>query len=105
MNISDMITPAVKNIPPSGIRKFFDLANEMKDIISLSIGEPDFVTPWNIREAGIYSLEKGHTHYSPNAGFMELREEIVKYYDRKYKVKYNAKNQVLVTVGGSEGID
>ncbi len=105
MNISDMITPAVKNIPPSGIRKFFDLVNEMKDAISLSIGEPDFVTPWNVREAGIYSLEKGHTHYSPNAGFAELREEISKYMKRRFKLSYSPKNQILVTVGGSEGID
>lgn len=105
MNIASMISPAVRNIPPSGIRKFFDLVNEMKDAISLSIGEPDFVTPWNIREAGIYSLEKGFTHYSPNAGFAELREEIARYVKKKYKVEYNPKNQVIVTVGGSEGID
>ncbi|HRS20888.1 MAG TPA: aminotransferase class I/II-fold pyridoxal phosphate-dependent enzyme [Clostridia bacterium] len=105
MNVADMISPVVKGIPPSGIRKFFDLVNEMKDAISLSIGEPDFVTPWNIREAGIYSLEKGHTHYSPNAGFMELREEISRYMKRKYKLEYNPRNQIIVTVGGSEGID
>ena len=105
MKMSDMITPVVKNIPPSGIRKFFDLVNEMKDAISLSIGEPDFVTPWNVREAGIFSLQKGHTHYSPNAGFAELREEISKYMKRRYNLDYNQKNQVLVTVGGSEGID
>ncbi|MFZ5989266.1 MAG: pyridoxal phosphate-dependent aminotransferase [Bacillota bacterium] len=105
MNMADMITPKVKNIPPSGIRKFFDLVNEMKDAISLSIGEPDFVTPWNVREAGIYSLEKGHTHYSPNAGFIELREEICVYLKRKYNLQYDPKSQVIVTVGGSEGID
>ena len=105
MNISNMISPTVKNIPPSGIRKFFDLVNEMKDAISLSIGEPDFITPWGIREAGIYSLEKGHTHYSPNAGFINLREEISKYIKRKNNVCYDPKTQVLVTVGGSEGID
>ncbi len=105
MNIRDMITPAVKNIPPSGIRKFFDLVNEMKDAISLSIGEPDFVTPWNVREAGIYSLEKGHTHYSPNAGYFELRSEISKYLKRKYNICYDPQNQIIVTVGGSEGID
>ena len=105
MNMSDMITTVVKNIPPSGIRKFFDLVNEMKDAISLSIGEPDFVTPWNVREAGIYSLQKGHTHYSPNAGFAELRVEISKYLKRRYDLDYDHKNQVLVTVGGSEGID
>lgn len=105
MKMSDLITPVVKNIPPSGIRKFFDLVNEMKDAISLSIGEPDFVTPWNVREAGIYSLQKGHTHYSPNAGFIELREEISRYMKRRYNLEYDQKNQVLVTVGGSEGID
>jgi aminotransferase len=105
MKMVDMISPSVKNIPPSGIRKFFDLVNEMKDAISLSIGEPDFVTPWNIREAGIYSLEKGRTHYSPNAGFIELREEISKYMARKYSVEYNPKDQIIVTVGGSEAID
>lgn len=105
MKMSDMITPLVKNIPPSGIRKFFDLVNEMKDAISLSIGEPDFVTPWTIREAGIFSLEKGHTHYSPNAGFIELRKEICNYLKRRYSLEYNPQNQVIVTVGGSEGID
>ncbi len=105
MKMSDMITPTIKNIPPSGIRKFFDLVNEMKDAISLSIGEPDFVTPWNVREAGIYSLEKGHTHYSPNSGFIELRTEISNYYKRKFNVGYDPKNQIIVTVGGSEAID
>jgi aminotransferase len=105
MKISDFITPVVRDIPPSGIRKFFDLVNEMKDAISLSIGEPDFVTPWSIREAGIFSLEQGHTHYSPNAGYMELREEIAKYLIRRYQLKYNPRSQIIVTVGGSEGID
>lgn len=105
MNIADMITPRVENIPPSGIRKFFDLINEMEDAISLSIGEPDFDTPWNIREAGIYSLEKGKTHYSPNTGFIELRQEISRYIKRRFDVQYNPKNEIIVTVGGSEGID
>ena len=105
MNMSDMILPSVRNVPPSGIRRFFDLVNEMKDAISLSIGEPDFVTPWNVREAGIYSLEKGRTHYSPNAGFFELREEICRYQERKYGLKYSPEYEVIVTVGGSEGID
>jgi aminotransferase len=103
--MSDMVLPSVRNVPPSGIRKFFDLVNEMKDAISLSIGEPDFVTPWNIRESGIYSFEKGRTHYSPNAGFFELREEICRYQERKYGLKYSPKDEVIVTVGGSEGID
>ena len=78
MIIEDMIRPEVKNMPPSGIRKYFDIINEMEGVISLGVGEPDFVTPWNVREAGIYSLEKGHTHYSSNAGFIELRKEISK---------------------------
>ena len=68
MNVLEMISPLVKNVPPSGIRKYFDMINEMDNVISLGIGEPDFVPPWNIREAGIYSLEKGHTHYTPNSG-------------------------------------
>lgn len=105
MNISDMISPVVKDIKPSGIRKFFDLINEMKDAISLSVGEPDFDTPWNVREAGIYSLEKGHTHYSPNAGYIRLREEISIYLKRRFNLRYSPKTQVLVTVGGSEAID
>lgn len=105
MNIADMIRPNIRNMPPSGIRKYFDLINEMKDAISLGIGEPDFVTPWSVREAGIYSLEKGHTHYSSNAGYIELREEISKYVKRKYDVVYKAKDEIVVTVGASEGID
>lgn len=105
MNLSDMIRPSVKNMPPSGIRKYFDLINEMKDAISLGIGEPDFVTPWSIREAGIYSLEKGHTHYSSNPGFIELRRQISKYVTRKYGVTYDPAREIVVTVGASEGID
>jgi len=105
MNISEMVLPHIRAVPPSGIRKYFDLINEMKDAISLGVGEPDFVTPWNIREAGIYSLEKGRTHYSSNAGFIELREEISKYLKRKINVEYDPKDQILVTVGGSEAID
>ncbi|MEN8906043.1 MAG: aminotransferase class I/II-fold pyridoxal phosphate-dependent enzyme [Clostridiales bacterium] len=105
MNMSDKIVDSVKNAPPSGIRKYFDLINEMKDAISLGVGEPDFVTPWKIREEGIYSLEKGHTHYSSNSGFAELREQISKYLYRKYGLKYDSKTQTLVTVGASEGID
>lgn len=105
MILENMIVDNVKNMPPSGIRKYFDIINEMDDVISLGVGEPDFVTPWNVREAGIYSLEKGHTHYSSNAGFIELREEIAKYLNRRFDLKYNAKDEILVTVGGSEGID
>ncbi|HEX2946361.1 MAG TPA: aminotransferase class I/II-fold pyridoxal phosphate-dependent enzyme [Clostridia bacterium] len=105
MNISEMIRPNVKNMPPSGIRKYFDLINEMKDAISLGIGEPDFVTPWSIREAGIYSLEKEHTHYSSNPGFIELRRQISSYVERKYNVVYDPAKEIIVTVGASEGID
>ncbi|HHD2753482.1 TPA: aminotransferase class I/II-fold pyridoxal phosphate-dependent enzyme [Clostridium perfringens] len=105
MMLENMILDNVKNMPPSGIRKYFDLINEMEGVISLGVGEPDFVTPWNIREAGIYSLEQGHTHYSSNAGFIELREEIAKYLHRRFSLKYNPKDEILVTVGGSEGID
>jgi aminotransferase len=105
MKIADMIRFEVQSMPPSGIRKYFDMINELEDVISLSIGEPDFVTPWNVREAGIYSLEKGHTHYSANPGFIELRREIAGYLDRKYSLKYRPENEIIVTVGGSEGID
>ncbi len=105
MNMEKMLVPKVRDLPPSGIRKFFDLVNEMKDAISLSVGEPDFVTPWRVREAGIYSLEQGHTHYSPNAGFIRLRQAIADYIKRSVGVSYDPKNQIIVTVGGSEAID
>lgn len=105
MRVEEMIKNNVRNMPPSGIRRFFDLVHEMEDVISLGVGEPDFVTPWNVREAGIYSLEKGHTHYSSNAGFMELRYEISCYLNRRFNLKYKPENEVLVTVGGSEAID
>lgn len=95
----------IKTVKPSGIRQFFDIANEMEDVISLSIGEPDFQTPWHIRDEGIKSLEKGKTWYSPNRGFMELRQEIANYYERRFGIPYDYKNQTLVTVGGSEAID
>lgn len=92
-------------LKPSGIRKFFDVVSEMPDAISLGVGEPDFDTPWHIRDEGIYSLEKGKTFYTSNAGLMELRKEICNYLDRKYQLKYEPKKQVLITVGGSEAID
>lgn len=104
MMLEKMIKKNVLEMPPSGIRKYFDLINEMDDVISLGVGEPDFLTPWNISEAGIYSLEKGHTHYSSNAGFIELRREISKYL-KKYDLEYCPKDEIIVTVGGSEGID
>ncbi len=105
MDYNKILSKTVKNIPPSGIRKFFDVANEMEDAISLGVGEPDFITPWSIREAGIYSLEKGRTYYTANSGLLELRQEIARYNDRKFGVKYDAKSEILVTVGGSEAID
>lgn len=105
MNIEKMISPAVRRIPSSGIRKFFDIVSEMKDAISLGIGEPDFVTPWAIREAGIYSLEKGYTHYTSNWGITELRQEIAAYQKRKYGLEFDPKTEIIVTVGGSEAID
>jgi len=104
MILENMIRKNVKEMPPSGIRKYFDLINEMDDVISLGVGEPDFVTPWNIAEAGIYSLEKGNTHYSSNAGSIELRREIAKYLT-KYDLHYSPQDEIIVTVGGSEGID
>ena len=95
----------VRNIPPSGIRKFFDLVLEMEDVISLGVGEPDFVTPWHIREACIYSLEKGFTTYTSNYGILELREWISKTFKKDYGVDYNPANQILVTTGVSEAAD
>lgn len=92
-------------LKPSGIRKFFDIVAEMKDAISLGVGEPDFDTPWHIRDEGIYSLEKGRTFYTSNAGLMELRKEICSYLNRRFDLSYDPKTETLITVGGSEGID
>ncbi len=100
-----LINSTVSKLTPSGIRKFFDLASHMEDVISLGVGEPDFVTPWPIREAGIYSLEKGRTHYTANAGLSELRAECAAYMKRKYGAEYHPENEILITVGGSEAID
>lgn len=105
INYEDKISKVVKSVPPSAIRKFFDLASEMKGVISLSIGEPDFVTPWNIRQAGIQSLMDGYTHYSPNAGYTESKKAICNYVSRRYGVDYDYNGECLITVGGSEGID
>lgn len=99
------LSKKIIEIEPSGIRKFFDVANEMEDAISLGVGEPDFDTPWRIREEGIFSLERGRTFYTSNAGLQELRNEICKYLERKIHIKYDPKNETLVTVGGSEAID
>ncbi len=105
INYDKIVNKVVAGLPPSGIRKFFDLAEQMDDVISLGVGEPDFVTPWAIREAGIYSLEKGRTYYTSNSGLSELREECANYMRRKYDVTYNPENEILITVGGSEAID
>ena len=101
----DPLNKTITTIQPSGIRKFFDVVHEMKDAISLGVGEPDFDTPWHIRDEGIYSLEKGRTFYTSNAGLKELREEIVRYLERRIHVSYDPLREVLITVGGSEGID
>ena len=100
-----ILSPRVKEIKPSGIRKFFDIANTMENVISLGVGEPDFRTPWQVRKAGISSLEKGLTRYTANKGLTSLRVEISKYLDRKYGVNYSPDGEILVTVGGSEAID
>ena len=105
MDYQKLLSPTVVNIKPSGIRKFFDIASTMEDVISLGVGEPDFPTPWEIRKAGILSLESGKTRYTSNRGLESLREEIGKYVERKYGVSYDAKSEILVTVGGSEAID
>ena len=99
------LSDVVLNMKPSGIRKFFDIVSEMPDAISLGVGEPDFDTPWHIRDEGIYSLEKGKTFYTSNSGLMELREAICDWNARKYDIHYDPKHEVLITVGGSEGID
>ena len=104
INFDELFPPAVKNIKPSGIRKFFDIAATMDDVISLGVGEPDFITPWHIRDVGIMSLEQGHTHYTSNSGIEELRQEVCNYMQRRFDLSYNA-NEVLITVGGSEAID
>ncbi len=99
------LSDKVIKMKPSGIRKFFDIVSEMPDAISLGVGEPDFDTPWNIREEGIYSLEKGRTFYTSNAGLLELREAICEYNERRFRLMYDPKKEVMLTVGGSEGID
>lgn len=105
MEYSQILSARAQEIKPSGIRRFFDLAATMKGVISLGVGEPDFQTPYSIRRAGIESLEKGQTWYSANAGLPVLREEIARYLDRRFQLRYDPKTEVLVTVGGSEAID
>ena len=99
------LSQTIVNIKPSGIRKFFDIASERKDTISLGVGEPDFDTPWHIRDEGIYSLEKGRTFYTSNSGLIELRNEICRYYDRRFNISYDPVKETIITVGGSEAID
>ena len=105
LDYNRILSEKVLGTKPSGIRKFFDLLEEMKDVISLTVGQPDFVTPWHIREAGIESLEKGKTYYTSNSGTIELRKEISKYLSRRFSLGYSAENEIIVTVGGSEAID
>ena len=105
MNYEKLMNGTLVDMKPSGIRKFFDIAAEMEDVISLSVGEPDFSTPWHIRQEAVRTLEKGRTWYSPNAGFLALREAISNYVQRHSHVTYDPKGEVLVTVGGSEAID
>ena len=105
MNYDEILCRRIQEVKPSGIRRFFDILEEMKDAISLGVGEPDFVTPWHIRDAGIYSLEKGFTKYTSNAGMAELRREIAAYLNRRFGLQYDFAHQIVVTVGGSEAID
>jgi len=100
-----LISQKVATLPPSGIRKFFDLLSSLEDVISLGIGEPDFVTPWHIREAGTYSLEKGYTMYTSNSGMLELRQELASYLELRYGVSYHPDHEILITTGSSEGLD
>ncbi len=105
MDYDKALSPLVREIKPSGIRRFFDLANTMEDVISLGVGEPDFATPWQIRSAGIRSLERGNTHYTANRGTLPLRRAIAGYLHEKYGTDYDPEREILVTVGGSEAID
>ncbi len=101
----EFIREEVRNTPPSGIRKYFDMLSGLSDVISLGVGEPDFVTPWQIRESAIYSLEKGRTHYTSNTGLLELRQAVCNMLRKKYNLDYNPLNQIIITVGASEAID
>ncbi len=105
MNTERFVSKRVAEVPPSGIRKFFDIASEMKDAISLGVGEPDFVTPWNIRENAIHSMERGYTHYTSNHGRIELRKLIAQYLDTRYGLRYSPADEMIITVGASEALD
>ncbi|MEF2243467.1 MULTISPECIES: aminotransferase class I/II-fold pyridoxal phosphate-dependent enzyme [unclassified Paenibacillus] len=104
-SMADYLSPLVRDMKPSGIRRFFDLVSTRKDVITLGVGEPDFVTPWNVREAAVYALEKGKTQYTSNAGMPELREQIGQYLNDAFQLEYNPANEMIVTIGGSEAID
>ena len=105
IDYSKILSKSAVSIKPSGIRKFFELTEKMDNVTALTVGQPDFVTPWHIREAAIESLEKGRTYYTSNAGLTPLREEICRYMERRFALSYNPQNETLVTVGGSEAID
>lgn len=105
MDYTSILSRTVQDIKPSGIRKFFDLLENMEDVVALTVGQPDFATPWHIREAGIASLEQGKTYYTSNAGTLDLRRAIAEYLERRFNLRYNAEREVIVTVGGSEAID
>ncbi|MBQ3080425.1 MAG: pyridoxal phosphate-dependent aminotransferase, partial [Clostridia bacterium] len=104
MNYENVLCGRIKNVPPSGIRKFFDIVSEMKDVISLGVGEPDFTTPWRYSDAAIYSLRSGHTHYTSNRGLKELTK-LISEYEERFGVHYAPTSEIMVTVGASEGID
>ena len=105
IDYSKVLSKKAVDLKPSGIRKFFDILDEMQGVISLTVGQPDFVTPWNIREAAIESLEKGKTYYTSNSGLIEFRKEIAAYLERRFSVSYDPSKEMIVTVGGSEAID
>lgn len=105
MDYSKLLSKKAQELKPSGIRKFFDLLDGMTDVVALTVGQPDFVTPWHIREAGITSLEQGKTYYTSNSGLIEMRKEISKYLNRRFSLSYDPENEIIVTVGGSEAID
>ncbi len=105
MDYSKILSGRACSLQPSGIRKFFDMLENMKDVVALTVGQPDFITPWHIREAGIRSLEEGRTYYTSNSGLMELRTELSKYASRRFGLEYDPKDEILITVGGSEAID
>ena len=105
IDYDQMLSSRAMELRPSGIRKFFDILEEMQDVVSLTVGQPDFDTPWHIREAGIRSLEEGRTYYTSNSGTVELRREISAYQKRRFGLEYDPKCEIIVTVGGSEAID